>query len=169
MCSPWGNHLGFPLRHHCHPSQGITGEHGVWEQAAAQRKAAAQCEAAETSINHSPNWFPTCVRCLPRNSHTTSCPGVENHHDHGAHPQSCVVDIKPQQCVEQTTPLRQKLMFCHRTYDVPRWRTHSCTNSCFAHTLSNNTAINLIRLRLSTISSFKRTLWWQPNQKPEIN
>lgn len=43
-------------------------EHDVWEQTEAQRKAAAQCEAKEISINHSPNRFPTCVRCLPRNT-----------------------------------------------------------------------------------------------------
>ena len=95
------------------------GEHDVWGQTEAQRKATAQCKAKEISINHGPNWFPTCVRCLPRNRVTQTAAllwkTITSMTLRHKGTQSRVLDIKRQQCVEQTTPSREKLLLWHRT------------------------------------------------------
>lgn len=153
-----GNSSGFStlkIRHHCYRGRGVTGEKGdvmCEGRLRPQRKAAAQCKAKEISINHSPNRFPTCVRCLPRNT--------ESHKQlpcSGKAPRPWCSDRKShsREVWMSTAPLMEKLLlgngiFC-TTSNVGAH--HSWTNPCFAHGWSNGAVINLIR-RLLTISSF---------------
>lgn len=136
--------MGFPLCDHCYWRQGVTGEGDVRERTEALRKAAAQCEVGESSINLDPNRFPTCVRCLPRNAqslkqlHLSGKTVISPPLTHKI-TQSRVVHIKHWQSVEQTSPLRQKLLFRRRTFGMPLHNdthTHRWANACFAHTRS---------------------------------
>lgn len=90
-------------------------EHDVCEQSEAQRKACTQCEVKESSINHSPNRFSTCVRCLPRNtrSHTNSCPALQDGHVHQSQTRDHTIktlEIKHLQSVEQTPSCKAQIV-----------------------------------------------------------